>query len=158
MILVWPGGAGQRQADGLGYSPLPIELVQAGPGQINQVPGSTHKLGRTNLAGCDNPPLSPRPGGLLATNVPQSAPYDLQGRRNAPSAQVLRGRRPSLLPTRASADLLAAADNKTRTDTSFSTDAAGQGAFAHLRVAVSQTKDLIISRWRCPGPVVRPPC
>src|SRR5262249_157991 len=35
---------GQQQADVLGYSPLPINLVAAGVDQVGQIPGSTHKL------------------------------------------------------------------------------------------------------------------
>jgi phosphate transport system substrate-binding protein len=70
---------GQQQADTLGYTPLPINLVQAGVDQINQIPGSTHKLDRNNLAGCHNPTISPDGGNLVAKNAPQPQPCDLQG-------------------------------------------------------------------------------
>jgi phosphate ABC transporter phosphate-binding protein len=70
---------GQQQADTLGYSPLPINLVQAGVDQINQVPGSTRKLDRNNLAHCNNPTVSPNGGNLVAESAPQPQPCDRQG-------------------------------------------------------------------------------
>jgi phosphate transport system substrate-binding protein len=70
---------GQQQADLLGYSPLPINLVQSGVDQINQIPGSTRKLDRNNLAHCHNPTVSPDGGNLVAKNAPQPQPCDLKG-------------------------------------------------------------------------------
>lgn len=70
---------GQQQADTLGYSPLPINLVQAGVTQINQVPGSTKKLDPNNLAHCNNPTVSPAGGNLVAKNAPQPQPCDRPG-------------------------------------------------------------------------------
>jgi phosphate transport system substrate-binding protein len=70
---------GQQQADILGYSPLPINLVQAGVDQINQVPGSTRRLNRDNLAHCNNPTVSPDGGNRVAQEAPQPAPCDLKG-------------------------------------------------------------------------------
>jgi ABC-type phosphate transport system substrate-binding protein len=85
---------GQQQADILGYSPLPINLVQAGVDQINQVPGSTKKLDRNNLARCNNPTVSPD-GGTWWPRPPRSpSRATVQGRRNAPPAPV--GRRSPL--------------------------------------------------------------
>jgi phosphate ABC transporter phosphate-binding protein len=70
---------GQQQADTLGYSPLPINLVQDGVDQINQIPGSTKKLDRNNLAHCNNPTVSPDGGNLVAKNAPQPSPCDKLG-------------------------------------------------------------------------------
>ena len=70
---------GQQQADTLGYSPLPINLVQAGVTQINQVPGSTKKLDPNNLAHCNNPTVSPDGGNLVAKNAPQPQACDAKG-------------------------------------------------------------------------------
>jgi phosphate transport system substrate-binding protein len=70
---------GQQQADTLGYSPLPINLVQDGVDQINQIPGSTKKLDRNNLTHCNNPTVSPDGGNLVAENAPQPSPCDKQG-------------------------------------------------------------------------------
>jgi phosphate ABC transporter phosphate-binding protein len=70
---------GQQQADTLGYSPLPINLVQAGVDQINQIPGSTRKLDRNNLTRCNNPTVSLDGGNLVAKNAPQPSPCDLMG-------------------------------------------------------------------------------
>jgi phosphate ABC transporter phosphate-binding protein len=70
---------GQQQADSLGYSPLPINLVQAGIDQTNQIPGATHKLDRNNLTGCHNPTVSPNGGNLVAQTAPQPQPCDAKG-------------------------------------------------------------------------------
>ncbi|MGH3768698.1 MAG: phosphate ABC transporter substrate-binding protein PstS [Pseudonocardiaceae bacterium] len=70
---------GQQTADILGYSPLPINLVQAGVDRINQIPGSTKKLDRNNLARCNNPTVSPTGGNKVAEDAPQPAACDLKG-------------------------------------------------------------------------------
>jgi phosphate ABC transporter phosphate-binding protein len=70
---------GQQQADALGYSPLPINLVQAGVDQVGLVPGTTHKLNRNDLSQCHNPTVSPDGGNLVAKNAPQPDPCDLKG-------------------------------------------------------------------------------
>jgi len=70
---------GQQLADVLGYSPLPINLVQAGVDQINQIPGSTRTLDRNNLAHCHNPTVSPDGGNLVAKSAPQPQPCDIKG-------------------------------------------------------------------------------
>lgn len=86
---------GQQQADTLGYSPLPINLVQDGVDQINQIPGSTKKLDRNNLARCNNPTVSPDGGNLVAKNAPQPSACDLKG---APT-QCATGTGGALAPT-----------------------------------------------------------
>jgi phosphate ABC transporter phosphate-binding protein len=70
---------GQQQADILGYSPLPINLVQDGVDQINQIPGSTKRLDRNNLAKCNNPTVSPDGGNKVAKDAPQPSPCDRLG-------------------------------------------------------------------------------
>ncbi|MGH3841539.1 MAG: phosphate ABC transporter substrate-binding protein PstS [Pseudonocardiaceae bacterium] len=70
---------GQQQADALGYSPLPINLVAAGVDQVGQIPGSTHKLASDNLSSCHNPTVSPDGSNLLAKNAAQPDPCDLKG-------------------------------------------------------------------------------
>jgi phosphate ABC transporter phosphate-binding protein len=70
---------GQQQADILGYSPLPINLVQAGVDQVNQIPGSTRKLNRDDLRRCNNPTVSPDGGNRVAKDAPQPSPCDLKG-------------------------------------------------------------------------------
>ena len=70
---------GQQQADSLGYSPLPINLVQSAIDQVNQIPGATKKLDRNNLAGCHNPTVSPTGGNLIAQTAPQPQACDLKG-------------------------------------------------------------------------------
>ncbi|MBA2470932.1 MAG: phosphate ABC transporter substrate-binding protein PstS [Pseudonocardiales bacterium] len=70
---------GQQQADSLGYSPLPINLVQAGVDRVGEIPNSTHKLSGNNLSSCHNPTVSPDGGNLVAKNAPQPDPCDLKG-------------------------------------------------------------------------------
>jgi phosphate ABC transporter phosphate-binding protein len=70
---------GQQQADALGYSPLPINLVSAGVDQVGQIPGSTHKLSPNNLSGCHNPTVAPDGSNQLVDNAAQPDPCDLKG-------------------------------------------------------------------------------
>ncbi len=74
---------GQQQADTLGYSPLPMNLVLAGSEQIKKIPGA----GSTGVdfTTCNNPTFTP--GGdptdpasnALAATAPQPADCDKQG-------------------------------------------------------------------------------
>jgi phosphate ABC transporter phosphate-binding protein len=70
---------GQQQADALGYSPLPLNLVQAGVDQVNRIPGATGKLRRDDLQRCNNPTFSPDGTNLLARNAPQPPDCDRKG-------------------------------------------------------------------------------
>jgi len=62
--------AGQKQAAPLGYSPLPLNLVQGGLHQVNLIPGHVTGPDPTTLAGCDNPTFT---NGVLT--VLKDAPY-----------------------------------------------------------------------------------
>jgi len=62
--------AGQQQAAALGYSPLPLNLVQGGLHQVNLIPGHISGPNPTTLAGCDNPTFT---NGVLT--VLKDAPY-----------------------------------------------------------------------------------
>jgi len=70
---------GQQLADQLGYSPLPINLVQESIDQVDQIPGATHKLNRNDLAGCHNPTVAPDGGNLIAETAAQPQPCDQLG-------------------------------------------------------------------------------
>ncbi len=70
---------GQQQAEALGYSPLPVNLVQAGVKQVARIPGTTNKLNEGNLRGCNNPTFSPDGENLLAKTAPQPEECDKQG-------------------------------------------------------------------------------
>jgi phosphate ABC transporter phosphate-binding protein len=61
--------AGQQQADVLGYSPLPINLVKAGLQQVKRIPGVA--VQNINVAGCHNPTFSTSGVNTLAKNAPQ---------------------------------------------------------------------------------------
>jgi ABC-type phosphate transport system substrate-binding protein len=62
--------AGQQQAAALGYSPLPLNLVQGGLHQVNLIPGHIAGPDPTTLAGCANPTFT---NGVLT--VLKQAPY-----------------------------------------------------------------------------------
>jgi ABC-type phosphate transport system substrate-binding protein len=47
--------AGQQQASQLGYSPLPLNLVEGGLHQASLIPGAVPGPNPTTLAGCNNP-------------------------------------------------------------------------------------------------------
>lgn len=68
---------GQQQAEVLGYSPLPINLVQGGLEQIQKIPGG-NPLNK-NISACNNPTFSPDGTNKLANEAPQPQACDKQG-------------------------------------------------------------------------------
>ncbi|MCM2426547.1 phosphate ABC transporter substrate-binding protein PstS [Streptomyces sp. RKAG337] len=68
---------GQQQADQLGYSPLPINLVQAGLSQVRRIPGVEAK--NVDIKGCRNPTFSSDGSNTLARNAPYPQPCDQRG-------------------------------------------------------------------------------
>jgi len=68
---------GQQQADALGYSPLPINLVQAGFDQIKRIPGAV--IENINIAKCNNPTFSADGSNTLAKTAPQPEACDAKG-------------------------------------------------------------------------------
>ncbi len=68
---------GQQQAEVLGYSPLPINLVQAGLDQVRKIPGvQTQSI---DIKKCHNPTFSANGANTLAANAPQPASCDKKG-------------------------------------------------------------------------------
>jgi phosphate ABC transporter phosphate-binding protein len=67
---------GQQQAAALGYTPLPVNLVQTAVDQVNQIPGATQKVNGNDLRNCHNPTLSADGTDLLMETVPQPPPCD----------------------------------------------------------------------------------
>ena len=68
---------GQAQADVLGYSPLPRNLVQAGLTQAKRLPGADPAA--LAISKCQNPTFGADGSNLLAKNAPQPAGCDRQG-------------------------------------------------------------------------------
>ncbi|MFC5929602.1 phosphate ABC transporter substrate-binding protein PstS [Cryobacterium melibiosiphilum] len=68
---------GQQQAEVLGYSPLPINLVQAGLNQVKKIPGGD-PTGK-DIAQCNNPTFSPDGSNKLAATAPQPQACDKIG-------------------------------------------------------------------------------
>jgi phosphate ABC transporter phosphate-binding protein len=68
---------GQQQAEVLGYSPLPINLVKAGLEQVKKIPGVSAK--DKDVAKCNNPTFSPDGTNLLAKNAPMPPAADKLG-------------------------------------------------------------------------------
>jgi phosphate transport system substrate-binding protein len=71
---------GQQQAEALGYSPLPMNLVQSGFDQIKKIPGAGAVP--ADLTGCNNPTFKPGDSpssNLLAKTAPQPAECDKKG-------------------------------------------------------------------------------
>ena len=68
---------GQQQAEVLGYSPLPINLVQAGLDQVGQIPGVGSST--VNIADCNNPTFSSDGSNTLANNAPMPSECDKKG-------------------------------------------------------------------------------
>ncbi|MGW2016270.1 phosphate ABC transporter substrate-binding protein PstS [Streptomyces sp. NPDC001927] len=68
---------GQQQAEELGYSPLPKNLVQAGFDQVRRIPGAP--TGAPDLSKCRNPTFSPDGTNTLAKNAPRPKACDKKG-------------------------------------------------------------------------------
>ncbi|GAA2128277.1 phosphate ABC transporter substrate-binding protein PstS [Streptomyces synnematoformans] len=69
---------GQQNADDLGYSPLPKNLVEAGYEQVNKVPGA-QKKDPGNLRDCENPTIGPDGTNTLLKNAPYPPECDRKG-------------------------------------------------------------------------------
>jgi phosphate transport system substrate-binding protein len=68
---------GQQQSAQLGYSPMPINLVEASFNQIRKIPGA--QVQNINIQSCDNPTFSPSGVNLLAQTAPYPPACDKQG-------------------------------------------------------------------------------
>ncbi|MFC4506877.1 MULTISPECIES: phosphate ABC transporter substrate-binding protein PstS [Streptomyces] len=68
---------GQQQAPDLGYSPLPINLVQAGFDQIRRIPGVTAQ--NINIRKCNNPTFTSDGRNRLAETAPYPKACDKKG-------------------------------------------------------------------------------
>ncbi|WP_427868909.1 phosphate ABC transporter substrate-binding protein PstS [Leucobacter luti] len=68
---------GQQQADALGYSPLPINLVAAGQEQIRKIPGGDPVI--KDITACNNPTFSPDGTNRLANEAPYPPDCDRRG-------------------------------------------------------------------------------
>ncbi|MEU6192758.1 substrate-binding domain-containing protein [Streptomyces sp. NPDC047061] len=68
---------GQQQAPKLGYSPLPINLVQAGFDQIRRIPGVQAQ--NINIKNCNNPTFTTTGQNRLAQTAPYPAACDKKG-------------------------------------------------------------------------------
>lgn len=71
---------GQSQVDALGYSALPINLVEAGFAQLQKIPGAQVPTATTAIIrSCNNPTFSTNGTNTLAVNDPKPPPCDRQG-------------------------------------------------------------------------------
>jgi phosphate transport system substrate-binding protein len=68
---------GQQESAALGYSPMPVNLVQASFDQIKKIPGAV--VENINITSCNNPTFSPTSPNLLADTAPQPQACDKQG-------------------------------------------------------------------------------
>jgi phosphate ABC transporter phosphate-binding protein len=68
---------GQQDAGVLGYSPLPMNLVQAGMAQVKKVPGAN--TAAIDIRKCNNPTFSSDGRNTLALTAPQPSPCDKIG-------------------------------------------------------------------------------
>ena len=68
---------GQQESAGLGYSPMPYNLVQDSFTQVTKIPGAV--VENINIQTCKNPTFSATSPNLLANEAPQPAACDKQG-------------------------------------------------------------------------------
>ena len=67
----------QQQSESLGYSPMPINLVQASFDQIMKIPGVVAR--EVDISACNNPTFSANGTNTLATKAPQPQACDKKG-------------------------------------------------------------------------------
>ncbi|WP_446038162.1 phosphate ABC transporter substrate-binding protein PstS [Streptomyces sp. SID1121] len=68
---------GQQQAEELGYSPLPMNLVQAGFNQVRRIPGAP--VADIKISSCRNPTFSSDGSNTLAKKAPYPKECDKRG-------------------------------------------------------------------------------
>jgi phosphate transport system substrate-binding protein len=68
---------GQQQSAALGYSPMPINLVEDSFAQIDRIPGAVPQS--INIQSCNNPTFTPSGANLLAQTAPFPPACDKQG-------------------------------------------------------------------------------
>jgi phosphate ABC transporter phosphate-binding protein len=68
---------GQQESASLGYSPMPVNLVQASFDQIRKIPGVV--VENIDITKCNNPTFSPTSPNLLADTAPMPPACDKQG-------------------------------------------------------------------------------
>jgi ABC-type phosphate transport system substrate-binding protein len=73
----------QQQSASLGYSPMPVNLVEASFEQIRKIPGV--QVQTIDIAQCKNPTFSADGTNLLAQNAPQPQACDKQGSTQCPN-------------------------------------------------------------------------
>ena len=69
---------GQQAAAGLGYAPLPLNLVEAGLAQARRIPGGAGEVATTS-SNCNNPTFSPDGTNRVVRDAPQPQPCDRRG-------------------------------------------------------------------------------
>src|SRR5262249_47638168 len=86
---------GQQQVDGLGYSALPINLVEAGFAQLQKIPGGSVPTATSAiLASCNNPTFSSDGTNNLANNPPIPPRLRPAGPAEVPRSRPCWGREP----------------------------------------------------------------
>ncbi|MFJ5924985.1 substrate-binding domain-containing protein [Kitasatospora sp. NPDC092948] len=71
--------AGQAEADDLGYSPIPRNLVRGGLLQTQHIPGNASPVDPNTLSNCPNPTFNSAGELTVLKNAPQPSPCDKQG-------------------------------------------------------------------------------
>ncbi|WP_035859339.1 substrate-binding domain-containing protein [Kitasatospora cheerisanensis] len=71
--------AGQREADDLGYSPIPRNLVRGGLLQTQHIPGNASPVDPNTLSNCPNPTFDSAGQLIVLKNAPQPSPCDKKG-------------------------------------------------------------------------------
>ena len=91
--------AGQQQADALGYSPLPGNLVSAGLEQVARIPGATGRVTAADLRNCANPNIGLDGSDALATRAPPPEACDHAGPTQCGSPAATPTPTPAASPT-----------------------------------------------------------
>lgn len=114
---------GQQQAEVLGYSPLPINLVDAGMQQVKRIPGAPKSS--IVIANCNNPTFARNGTNTLVQNAKQPSECDRKGARQNPEGTA--GARNVTTPVIASARCAGSGGNN-NTDNGPTTGPTAPGA------------------------------
>lgn len=123
---------GQQQSASLGYSPMPINLVQASFTQITKIPGAV--VQNINIQSCNNPTFSSTGVNELAANAPQPLACDKQGPTQNPA-----GTGGAKAPTAVLAAASCAASSTSQASSSSTHGAAGSSTRSGSGAATGST-------------------
>jgi hypothetical protein len=132
---------GQQQVDQLGYSALPINLVEDGQQQIQKIPGGDPSI--KTIQDCNNPTFSADGTNKLAASDPQPAACDKQGPTQCSSGTG--GSTASTAPTRNQGASTSGSGSSGSSGSSGTSGSSGDGSGTAAAGYVSQSGSVVLA-------------